>query len=165
MSFSFASEDEHESVKYIYGDRVTILREIENLTLVVAFDYLSISNTDYCFNNQKITVDDFRKLFEFKKQISKIKIKDFFDDNNIKKKYHFHDIDLYKKTFLINLMKPLLNYKNFLKVENLPTIYQIGVYTDNIKMKAPRILGFFGKNATFHILWFDYEHKIYPNIK
>ena len=165
MSFSFASEDEHESVKYLYGNKVTTLGEIEKLTLVVAFDYLSVINTDFCFNNVKIEVSDFRKLFEFKKEISKIKIKDFFDDSIIKKKYHFHSVDLYKKKFLINLMKPLLNYNQYLEVDKLPTIYQIGLYTNNTNMKAPRVLGFFGRNATFHILWFDYEHKIYPSIK
>ncbi len=165
MSYSFVSEDEHESVKYSYGDKVTTLGEIEKLSLVIAFDYLSLINSDFCFNNSKIIVDDYRKLFEFKKEISKIKIKEFFDNSKVKQKYHFHSVDLYKKKFLINLMKSLLNYNKYLEVDKLPTLYQIGVYTNNVTMKAPRVLGFFGRNATFHILWLNYEHKIYPNIK
>jgi hypothetical protein len=162
MSYSFASEDEPVSGKYFRGDKAITIGEVENLTLVVAFDYVSVKNSDYCFNNVKIQSDDYGKLFEFKKEISKIKIKDFFDNTTIKRKYHFHDVDLYKKKFLIDKMKELLGYSNHIEAYKLPTVYQLGVYTDNTTMKAPRILGFFGKNATFHILWFDYEHKIYP---
>jgi hypothetical protein len=109
--------------------------------------------------NANILADDYAKLFEFKKEVSKIKIKDFFDNSGIKRKYHFHNIDLYKKKFLIDMMKNLLGYDKYVEVYKLPTIYQIAVYTST--KKAPRILGFFGKNATFHILWLDYEHNIY----
>ena len=159
MSFRFASEDEPTSGKYLKGDKIITIGEIEDLSLVVAFDYISVQNTEYCFNNINILASDYAKLFEFKKEVSKIKIKDFFDNSNIKKKYHFHDVNLYNKTFLINKMKSLLGYSNYIEAYKLPTIYQIAVYTS--EKKAPRILGFFGKNATFHILWLDYEHKIY----
>lgn len=159
MSYRFASEEEHENIKYLKGDKVIKIGEIEELSLIIAFDYISLNNTDLCFNNNTITSVDYAKLFEFKKQISKVKIKDFFDNSAIKRKFHFHDVDLYQKKFLINLLKSLLGYDKFVEVYKLPTIYQIAVYTD--QNKAPRILGFFGKNASFHILWFDYNHKIY----
>lgn len=159
MSFSFASEDEPISGKYLKGDKIITIGEIEQLSLVIAFDYVSVENTEYCFNNSNILANDYAKLFEFKKEISKIKIKDFFDNSIIKRNYHFHDVNLYNKTFLINKMKTLLGYNNHIEAYKLPTVYQIAVYTSD--KKAPRILGFFGKNATFHILWLDYEHKIY----
>ena len=164
MNYKFYENDEHEAVKYSFGDEVITIGQIENLSLVIAFDYLSVDCSDFSFNNIKITLEDYRKLFEFKKEISKIKIKDFFYDSDVKRKYNFHSIDLYQKKFLITIIKKLLNYKSEkLDLSKIPTIYQIGVYTDNKNMKAPRIVGFFGKNATFHILMFDYEHKIYSN--
>lgn len=166
MSYSFyEEEDESVNVKYKVGDKVINFGEIENLTLTIVFDYLSLDNSSLCFNNDKITADDFRKLFEFKQKVSTIKINSFLDDTNTKREYHFHSIDLYKKKFLLEPLKKLLNYNKFIEVYQLPTIYQLGVYTDNTTMKAPRILGFFGKNAAFHLLWFDYDHSIYPQKK
>jgi hypothetical protein len=163
MPYNFYSEDEQTNGKYFKGDEIVKISDIEDLSLVSAFDYISLDKSDFCFNNSKIEASDFTKLFEFKKEISKIKIKNFFDDTDIKKKYHFHDVNLYEKKFLIDKLKNLLGYNKFIELYELPTIYQIAVYTS--EKKAPRILGFFGRNATFHLLWFDYEHKIYPNKK
>lgn len=166
MKFDFyEDDDENVNIKYQVGDDIINFGDIENLTLTIVFDYLSLNKTKLCFNNNEITADDFRRLFEFKQQVSTIKINSFIDDSRIKREYHFHSVDLYKKKFLLEPLKKLLNYNKFIEVYQLPTIYQLGVYTDNLTMKAPRILGFFGKNAAFHLLWFDYEHSVYPNKK
>mgnify|MGYP000128397611 CR=1 FL=1 len=77
MSYSFAYEDEPCNGKYLKGDKIININEIEELSLVIAFDYTSIENSEFCFNNPNIDALDFAKLFEFKKEISKIKIKDF----------------------------------------------------------------------------------------
>ncbi len=159
MSYSFVTEEEDENIKYLKGEKAINIKRIEQLTLVIAFDYISVQKTEFCFNNENIVASDYAKLFEFKKDISKIKIIDFYDNENISRKYHFHQIDLFKKKFLIDKIKILLGYGNFVEVAKLPTIYQMAGYTN--EKKAPRILGFFGRNATFHILWLDYEHKIY----
>ncbi|MCD8435119.1 hypothetical protein LNJ03_07375 [Tenacibaculum dicentrarchi] len=164
MSYKFYEDDDDSiNLKYSVGDEIINFGEIENLTLTMVFDYLSLDKTKLCFNNPKITADDFTKLFEFKQRVSKIKINYFIEDSNTKREYHFHSIDLYKKKFLLEPLKKLLNYNKFIEVYKLPTIYQLGVYTNNETMKAPRIIGFFGKNACFHLIWFDYEHSIYPN--
>jgi hypothetical protein len=163
MKFTFHEDDSSESsFKYKVGDEITPISDIEDFTLTIAFDYISVINSNLCFDYSKIDISDYQKLFKFKKEISGIPIVSFLDDSETKRKYHFHSIDLYRKKFLIEPLKQLLGYNKYIEVHQLPTIYQIGVYTDNTTMKAPRVLGFFGKNAIFHLLWFDYEHSIYP---
>lgn len=162
QNFGFYEEDEPINLKYKIGDIIPKIPEIENLTFVFAFDYLSLEQTGYCFDNPNITQNDFFKIFRLKKELSKITIKDIQDQ--FKRHFHFHSIDLNIKKFLLEPLKKLLNYSKFIEVYKLPTLYQIAVYTDNTLDKAPRIIGFFGKHAVFHILWLDYEHDVYKNL-
>ena len=157
--YDFYEEEEPINLKYKVGDTIPTMPEIENLTFVFAFDYLSLEQSEYCFNNPSVTKDDFIKIFKLKKELSKITIKDIQD--RLKRQFHFHYIDLNTKTFLIDRLKTLFNYKKFISVDKLPSLYQIAVYTDNNLEQAPRIVGFFGKYAVFHILWLDYHHNIY----
>ena len=168
MSFDFYEDDEfdeHSSLKYKIGDQMIKISSIESFTLSFAFDYLSLDSTKFCFNNHNISVEDYRELFIFKKEVSTVKIKDLIDDRLTNKKYHFHTIDLIKKKFLIEPLKKLMNYSKYIELYQLPTLYQLAVYTNSKIERSPRIVGFFGKYAVFHILWFDYGHEIYPRIK
>ena len=161
--YDFPEEEEPINLKYKIGDIVPKMPEIENLTFVFAFDYLSLKQTQYCFDNPNITKDDFIKIYKLKKELAKISVKDIQD--RLKQRFHFHSIDLNTKTFLLKPFKELLNYPHNIEVYKLPSLYQIAVYTDKSSDKssdkAPRIVGFFGKHAVFHILWLDYEHNIY----
>lgn len=157
--YEFYEEDEPINLKYKIGDIIPKIPEIENLTFVFAFDYLSLEQSKFCFDNPNITQTDFIKLYTLKKELSKITVKDIQD--KFKKSFHFHIIDFNSKKFLIDPFKKLLNYPKFIEVYKLPSLYQIAVYTDNTSDKAPRIVGFFGKYAVFHILWLDYNHDIY----
>lgn len=160
MAFTFDDEEEIEPLKYKIGDDDVRFPNINEYTLLFAFDYLSLNTTKYCFNNPSILAEDFIKIYEFKKESSKIRIRDFTDNSFIKKKYHFHPIDIFSKPFLINIFTELLGKK--MKPYELPSLYQFAIFTDNDTLKAPRIIGFFGKRGVFHILLLDYEHAIYP---
>lgn len=162
MAFTFDEEEEIEPLKYKIGDDDVRFPNINEYTLLFAFDYLSLNSTKYCFNNPIILVEDFIKIYEFKKETSKIKIRDFTDNRYIKQKYHFHAIDIYSKSksFLVDIFTKLLGKK--MKPSELPSLYQFAIFTDNDTLKAPRIVGFFGKRGVFHILLLDYEHSIYP---
>lgn len=76
--------------KYDFGKASNNLSEIKNLKPIFAFDYLSFSKTNLCFNSALIDVKkDYLKLLEnFKKVSSKT-----FDQLSRDKYYHFHDVD------------------------------------------------------------------------
>jgi hypothetical protein len=160
----FFEEDETINLKFRIGDSFPKkMKDLDSYTFTFAFDYLSMQNTKFCFNNPNITKEDYIKLFELKKELCNMKVADIQNIHN--KKYHFHTIDLLEKTFLFNPLKKLLNVK-YIDTEKFPPLFQIALYTDNEKLKAPRIIGFFGRYAIFHILLFDYGHEIYrkPNV-
>jgi hypothetical protein len=159
LSFKFPEEDV-PNPKYSFGSENHKISDIESLTLTFAYDYLSVTSTNLCFNFKDISAEDYRKLFEFKKEISLIPISELLDNSRYKLKYRFHTIDLSKKGFLVPLIKNLLGINNNTTTLRLPQIYQLALYTDDLK--APRIVGFFGNYAVFHLLWLDYNHSIYP---
>lgn len=158
-------DDDDESFddpKYIFGDEIKKICDLEEYTPSFAFDYISMSETNLCFNCPDIPLSDFIKLFERKKEISSKSIGEIIDSPG--QEYHFHEVNLYQKKELKERLKELLKTKND-KVEALPVVYQLAVYTDNKTGKAPRIMGFFHKKGIFHLLWFDYSHSVYPKKK
>jgi hypothetical protein len=160
MSYAFDDEEDIEYLKYKIGDADIRIPNIDEYTLLFAFDYLSLNSTRYCFNNPSILAEDFIKIYEFKKLASKITIRDFTEKDFIRRQYHFHHIDIFHKKFLQELFTSLLGRK--IDINKLPSLYQFAIFTDNNTLKAPRIIGFFGKRGVFHVLWLDYEHAIYP---
>jgi hypothetical protein len=153
-------DDYAPDTKYIRGASLPSEKELEDFTLSFAYDYASVDASTLCFNNHSIIIDDYRYFFQFKKEVSTISVKQLL---NNKHEYRFHTIDLYQKKTLIEPLKKLLGIKEEkIKVSSLPTIYQLGVYTDSDNQKAPRIVGFIGYYGIFHVLWFDYSHSIYP---
>lgn len=158
--FNFAdSYDDNEPInlKYKIGDKIAGIASLKNFTFTFTFDYLSLESSNLCFNNPDVSKEDFVEIFSLKKRLSKMNINDIQD--KYQRDFHFHEINLNNKTFLINLLKKLFNYNKHIEPYNLPTIYQIAVYTND--QAAPRIIGFFGKYAVFHVLWLDYKHQIY----
>ncbi|MEA5459412.1 hypothetical protein VB796_10200 [Arcicella sp. LKC2W] len=163
MSYYIPDDDEDiVATKYNVGDSDIRFPNIKEYTLLFAFDYLSLNATKLCFNNPNISKEDFVKIYEFKQQVSTIKIGEFIDNTKIKQRYHFHDIQVYQKTELKTLFERLLGKGKTFRIDQLPTLYQFAIFTDNKTNKAPRIVGFFGKMGVFHALWLDYEHSIFP---
>lgn len=152
-------DDEPINLKYKIGDEVAGIASLEDFTFTFTFDYLSLDTSNLCFNNPNVSKEDFVEIFSLKKSLSKIKVRDIQD--RFKRNFHFHEINLIDKKSLVEPLKKLFNYSKFIEPYKLPSLYQIAVYTDNQSLKAPRIVGFFGKYAVFHVLWLDYDHQIY----
>jgi hypothetical protein len=154
--FDFDLSDSFENPKYTPNTdyEFPTFPKIEDLTLIFAFDYLSLEQSNLCFNNPKLQTSDYTDIFQFLKKIADKSIDDFRNEQQI---YHFHEVPL-----KADLKTALQNIFNQNRVRDYPALYQIAVYTDNTNQKAPRIVGFFGKFAIFHIIWLDFEHSIFP---
>ncbi len=146
-SFSDSEDEEPINLKYKIGDEIAGISALVDYTFTFTFDYLSLESSDLCFNNSNVSKEDFVEVFSLKKKLSKMKVKDI--QNKFRKEFHFHEISLVDKGFLVQPLKKLFNYTKFIQPYDLPTLYQIAVYTNTELLKAPRIVGFFGKYAIF----------------
>lgn len=162
MTYIFDDDKDALSTKYVFGKNKPKLSEIESYTLSFAYDYTSLNQTDLCFDYSKIPADDYHEVYYLKQEISLLKISDLINHTST---YRFHPIDYaYKRAWLFKEYAKILNVKikNSSDYDKLPTLYQIAVYTDQKTGKAPRIVGFIGNYGIFHLVWFDYTHKIFP---
>lgn len=158
--YNFYEEEDSIKLKYKIGDSASPISQIENYSFIFTYDYISLNGSELCFDNKEITNEAFIELYRLKKELSNLSISQVLYEFN--KKYRVHPIDLYKKKKLIEPLKALFNYKKYIDLSSLPTIYQVDVYTDSNTKEAPRLVGFFGYYAVFHVLWFDFHHSIYP---
>jgi len=152
------------STKYVFGENEPNLSQIGKYTFAFAYDYISLKGGTLCFDNEIIPKDDYHELYYLKQEISSVKIVDLFTKKP--HQYRFHSIDYSSKRDWLfkKLAKAIgVTYKNAQQRDQLPTIYQIAVYTDEKTRTAPRIVGFFGNYGIFHLIFFDYSHSIYPN--
>jgi len=131
---------------------------IKETTPVFSYRYLSLDSKEFCYNNPNIDKEDFFKLFEIKKELSRLTFHAIDNDT----KYHFHLVQNEKVNSL------LVKFKSSIKKEfgpgnyELPDIYQFAVYSGTGEDKAPRVFGFIGTKGIFNIVWLDLYHKVYP---
>lgn len=142
--------------KYRIGEQGVPFRSIKDLKPVFAFDYLSLSESDLCFNKKSNNREDLLGFLEGLKKVS-----DFtYEKMQKTKALRFHPIDLWNKS--VNL-KP----KDFLRIlapsgrgmdeDELPTLYQFDL---QYRIEA-RAVGFLYRGV-FYIVWYDRNHIIYP---
>ncbi len=167
MSAKYLSDYDPEeglgSIKYNWGDKVLGFVELEHYTPIFAFDYLSFKQTKYCFDNPKLTTEDFIRLFKKKKEISNIKYTKLHDDY----RYRFHNMNncpslKYLQNQLYEIAKESGCKRQFF---NLPELYQFEIYTDDANGIGQRAIGFIGKSGVFYLVWLDYEHSAYSRAK
>jgi hypothetical protein len=165
MTYSFPNTDENElDLKYKFGDDITYKIAFQN-TPLIAYDYIDLDKTDYCFHQKCFSNFDAKKYFAKLKEISSKKIDQLLDDY----KGHFH---IYNKVprNLLRLFEKVFggDDSTFLKPEIIPPFGQIALYTnpngsDKGKgIKSPRIYFILGKFGVFHILFYDPYHEINP---
>ncbi|MFT4019556.1 MAG: hypothetical protein QM668_21510 [Agriterribacter sp.] len=145
--------------KYKLGEKGYSFYDIKNLKPVFAFDYLSLNNSDLCFNSTKLDVKDYIGLLEGLKIISAIS----YNDLNTNRNYRFHKIDFDNHNVSISRkdFKKMLTFKDdLLKDEELPTLYQLDLHY----VQEARACGFLYKGI-FYLVWFDRHHIIYPGDK
>lgn len=148
----------NQQTKYKLGEKGYSFYDIKNLKPVFAFDYLSLSGTELCFNSNNLDTKDYIGLLEGLKKISAISYNDLKNIPN----YRFHSIDFSDKRVSISrkIFKQILTFKdNLLKDEELPNLYQF----DLQYVQEARACGFLYKGV-FYLVWYDRHHKIYPRV-
>jgi hypothetical protein len=146
----------NHQTKYKLGEKGYSFYDIKNLKPVFAFDYLSLLNTELCFNSLNLDTKDFIGLLEGLKKISSIT----YNELKINRSYRFHTINfddpkvsIHKKEF-----KKALTYKvDLLNDEELPNLYQFDIQY----VQEARVCGFLYKGV-FYLVWYDRHHQIYP---
>ena len=138
--------------------------EHEGLTPLFAFDYISLNESSFCFNNPAISAADWMAFMKKCKGISGLKYSDMLD-KSYEDEHRFHQVK-FKQLRPYGLDKYIEDLcRNSAKTSkfSIPDIYQFGLYTDKENNRAPRIVGFIGKWAVFYLLWFDVGHLLYPD--
>lgn len=143
-----------------HGDEIYHFVNVEDYSPIFSFKYVSMKQTDFCFDSTDVLKEDYHAILNLFKRVSDLSYRDIYDYS--KKEFRFHSIDSSK---LANTkyeeFKQLIEARIGTTRDQLPTLYQLAVYT-NIGGKAPRIIGFLDKLGLFHIIWFDYHHKLFP---
>lgn len=141
--------------KYNIGEKGYNFYDIKHLKPTFAFDYLSLNDSDLCFNSAKLCVKDFIGLLEGLKKISSISYETLKKVPN----YRFHSVDFDKDKISISRkdFKTMLSYKEeLLNDDELPTLYQF----DFQYVQEARVFGFLYKGV-FYLVWYDRYHSIY----
>lgn len=147
----FTANLENSQTKYRFGEKGNKLSEVKKAKPVFAFDYLSLSKGDFCFNSKLLNPQrDYIRLLESLKKISDKTYDDLSSDNT----FHFHDVK-FSDTHVTEseFMKCLTNDKKH-DIDDLPTVYQFKVFEE------ARVFGFIYK-CVFYLVWFDRKHKVY----
>ena len=142
--------------KYQIGESGYSFHDIKKQTPIFAFDYLSLEETELCFNCSKFKIEDFIGLFDGLKKISKIP----YETLKTVPIYRFHSIDFDDNRVTISRkdFKAKLSFKEeLLTDEQLPTLYQFDIQY----VQEARVCGFLYKGV-FYLVWYDRYHKIYP---
>ena len=154
-SVQLANILQHSS-KYQIKEKGYSFHDIKNIKPVFAFDYLALNNSELCFNNSKLSINDYTGLLECLKDISGKTYQTLKETPN----YRFHAIDfddnrvdITRKQFKLMLAPR----EDLLSDDELPTLYQF----DLNYIKEARACGFLFKGI-FYLVWFDRFHKIYP---
>lgn len=146
----------NQQTKYKLGEKGYSFYDIKNLKPVFAFDYLSLSGSELCFNSNNLAAKDYIGLLQGLKKISSIS----YNDLKVTPNYRFHSIDFSDKRVSISRkdFKQILTFKDeLLKDEELPNLYQF----DLQYVQEARACGFLYKGV-FYLIWYDRYHKIYP---
>ena len=146
----------NQQTKYKLGEKGYSFYDIKNLKPVFAFDYLSLSGSELCFNSNNLAAKDYIGLLQGLKKISSIS----YNDLEVTPNYRFHSIDFSDKRVSISRkdFKQILTFKDeLLKDEELPNLYQF----DLQYVQEARACGFLYKGV-FYLIWYDRYHKIYP---
>lgn len=144
----------------IKGDkRIPYLKEQSHFEPVFGFDYISLNQGKFCFDNPKIPASDFIELLAKCKEISSLSY-DNLTNAADRFEHRFHPVDRRKLEACGLSARSKITINGVEK--DIPEIYQFGLYTDKKAGSAPRVIGFIGKWGIFYLLWFDWEHLIYP---
>ncbi len=141
--------------KYRLGEKGLSFYEIRDLKPVFAFDYLSLNNSDLCFNSPQLLKEDYVGFLDGLKRNSP----KTYHELSTNKFYRFHSINFEIDNISISkgdYKKVLTHRESELSDDELPTLYQFDLHY-NQKARACGFL-FCG---VFYLVWFDKNHIIY----
>lgn len=135
--------------KYTFGDTSSKISEFKHHKPVFAFDFVSLSRTDFCFNSKLIDAKkDYVKIIEGLKKLS-FKT---YDELSKDPAFHFHEVDFNSTVVSQSVfVKCLTSTSN---KEQCPTVYQFEIFG------SARIFGFI-HNWVFYPVLFDRNHNVY----
>lgn len=142
--------------KYKLGEAGVTFFEIKQLKPIFAFDYLSLSGSNLCFNSKKLNVNDLIGLLTGLKKISNFS----YHELSVTKNFRFHPISFDDQKVSIrrrDFKRILASKEELLPDEQLPTLYQLDI---QYQIEA-RVCGFLYKGV-FYLVWYDRDHLIYP---
>ena len=145
--------------KYKIGHKGVSFHDIRDLKPVFAFDYLSLSSTELCYDCKSLTTNDYLGFLTALKTNSQ----KTYNELRTTKNFRFHPIDFDKDNISINRkdFKKALSFKpDEISDDELPTLYQFDLHY----MQKSRACGFLYKGI-FYLVWFDKNHIIYPSNK
>lgn len=141
--------------KYKVGEQGISFHSIKNLKPTFAFDYLSLNQTELCFNYKSNNREDLLGFLEGLKKVSSFT----YDKMSKTRALRFHTINLLDERVSINpsdFLKVLAPSYRGMSEDELPTLYQFDL---QYKIEA-RAVGFLYKGV-FYIVWYDRNHIIY----
>jgi hypothetical protein len=142
--------------KYKVGEQGIPFHSVKNLKPIFAFDYLSLNETELCFNVKSNDRDDLLGFLEGLKKVSSFT----YERMRLTKALRFHSINLLDKNVSLNpsdFLKVLAPSYRGMTENELPTLYQFDL---QYKIEA-RAVGFLYKGV-FYVVWYDRNHIIYP---
>ncbi|MBK8243263.1 MAG: hypothetical protein IPK88_07550 [Saprospiraceae bacterium] len=140
------------SKKYVFGEAANRLHDIKQHKPVFAFDFISLDNSDYCFNSNLInTKKDYNRLFHSFKSISNKSYLELSTENS----FHFHEVE-FKDTKISqsDFLKCLVLDPSKINPDHCPTVYQFKTFEE------ARVFGFVAK-MIFYLVFFDRNHRVY----
>jgi hypothetical protein len=141
------------SKKYVFGEAANRLHDIKQHRPVFAFDYISLGNSDFCFNSNLINPNkDYHRLFHSFKSISNKS----YGELSTNYAYHFHEVDFNDISIShSDFLKCLVPDVSKINPDHSPTVYQFKTFEE------ARVLGFVSK-MVFYLVFFDRNHNAYP---
>ncbi len=161
-----------EIVKLIDGEKFSSVLAFEHLTPAFAYDYISLTTSEFCFDGTEIKIADFIAYFRTAKILAQRTIKSLLDAPH--KEFHFSqtpnnqfikDINGKPKYVLRDILDRIPAIKNNRNTdEKYPLVYHFCIYP-NIPETSPRIHFFLGNRGLFYPLVFDIKHQLVQSKK
>lgn len=133
----------------------TTTAKVEERRLSFCFEHASLENGCLCFDNPRFEPSDMIELVKVLKYISGFTIKDIQDNMDT---LRFHSVNLSHKAYLKHIYRKSIKYSG--SDDQIPTLFQLEVFTDNSRGVAPRLTFYILIDCIGKIVYFDYQHLL-----
>lgn len=131
-----------------FGDLENEKLQNDNNKLRFSFEFYDTTTNEYCLSEME--KKDIKRTLERLKQVNEKSFKELLSEKRV---FHFHEVD-WKRT----------TEKNGFPDSRVSQLQPFQFSILGVKNQRARIFGAYYQ-GTFYIVWFDYEHKIYPSYR